>query len=95
MKIKTHFMHNNFFFPENRAVYQIMWKNRAGEARNDNIKRRMRFVCWITKATGTDSEFVILVAFPRQQLLRERSSVVRLSVHSLSLHHYLRNYVYL
>jgi hypothetical protein len=25
-KIKTHFMFNNFF-PENRAVYEIMWKN--------------------------------------------------------------------
>jgi hypothetical protein len=25
-KIKTHFMFNNFF-SENRAVYEIMWKN--------------------------------------------------------------------
>jgi len=23
----THFIFNNFFFPENRVVYEIMWKN--------------------------------------------------------------------
>jgi len=28
-KIKTHFMYNNSFFPENRAVYEIMWRNMA------------------------------------------------------------------
>ena len=26
-KIKTHCKLSNFFFPENRAVYEIMWKN--------------------------------------------------------------------
>jgi len=26
-KIKTHFMFNDFFPPENRAVYEVMWKN--------------------------------------------------------------------
>jgi hypothetical protein len=26
-KIRTHFLFNNFFFLENRAVYEIMWKN--------------------------------------------------------------------
>jgi hypothetical protein len=29
--------------------------------------QRKRFACWITKATDTHSEYVILVAFPRQQ----------------------------
>jgi hypothetical protein len=37
----------------------------------------MRFACWITKATDTHSEYVMLIAFPRQQLLRERSSFLR------------------
>jgi hypothetical protein len=37
----------------------------------------MRFACWITKATDTHSEYVTLIAFPRQQWLRERASVVR------------------
>jgi hypothetical protein len=44
---------------------------------DDNIIRRMRFACWITKATGTHSEYVILIAFPRQQWLRERASMSR------------------
>jgi hypothetical protein len=35
----------------------------------------MRFACWITK--GTDSEYVILNAFPRQQWLREGTSMLR------------------
>ena len=30
--------------------------------------RRMRIECWVTKATETHPEYVILVAFPRQQL---------------------------
>jgi hypothetical protein len=37
----------------------------------------MRFACWITKATDTHSEYVILIAFPVQQWLRERASVLR------------------
>jgi hypothetical protein len=46
---------------------------RATQATDDNIIRRMRFACWITKATDTQSEYVILIAFPRQQWLRERA----------------------
>jgi len=33
---------------------------------------RMRFVCCITKATDTHSEYVILIAFLWQKWLRER-----------------------
>ena len=64
-KIKTHFMFNNFFF-ESRAVYEIMWKNmvQARQVTDDNIIRRI--ACWITKATDTHSEYVILTAFPGQ-----------------------------
>jgi hypothetical protein len=47
-----------------------------GKATDDNIIRRMRVACWITKATGTHSEYVILFAFPRQQWLLERASVL-------------------
>jgi hypothetical protein len=50
---------------------------RAGQATDDNIIRRMRFACWITKATDTHSEYVILIAFARQKLLRERASILR------------------
>jgi hypothetical protein len=49
----------------------------AGQATNDNIIRRMRIVCWITKAANTHTEYVILIAFPRHQWLRERASMLR------------------
>ena len=50
-----------------------MWKkyDTARQATDDNIKRRMSFACWITKATKAYSESVIHIAFPQQQLLRE------------------------
>ena len=44
----------------------------VGQAADENIIRRMRFACWISKATGTRSEYVIFIAFRRQQWFRER-----------------------
>jgi hypothetical protein len=35
----------------------------ARQATDDNTIRRMRFACWVTKATGTHSEYVVLIAF--------------------------------
>ena len=45
----------------------------------------MRNACWITKATGTHSEYVIdlLIAFPWQQWFHERVSMLRLYVYCL------------
>jgi hypothetical protein len=46
-----------------------MWKKYciAGQVTDDNIIRRMVFACWITKAAGTHSEYLILIPFPGQQ----------------------------
>jgi len=60
-------------FSENHAVEKY---DRVRQATNESITRRMRFVCWITKATDTHSEYVTFIAFPRQQWLRERSSIL-------------------
>ena len=38
---------------------------------------RMRIARWIRKATNTHSEYVILIACPQQQWLRQRSSMLR------------------
>jgi hypothetical protein len=58
-------MLSNFFFPtENRTVYEIFVKKKYGrssQATDDNKIRRMRFVRWITKATYTYSEYVVLI----------------------------------
>ena len=62
-----------------------MWKNTAGPDRPQMIIiRRTGFACWITKATDTRSEYVILIAFPLQQWLRERASILRLYINCLS-----------
>jgi hypothetical protein len=50
---------------------------RAGQAIYDNIVKCMRFLCWITKAIDTDSECVMFIAFPRQQLLLEGATISR------------------
>jgi hypothetical protein len=51
---------------------------RARQATDDNMIRRMRFACWITKATDTHSEYITLTAFPRQKRLRERALMLSL-----------------
>ena len=50
----------------NRAVYEIVWKNIAERGRPQMAIWRMRIACWITKATNTHSECVILIAFAQQ-----------------------------
>jgi hypothetical protein len=78
----------NNFFSESRAVYEIMWKNVAQpeQSTDDNITRRMRFVCWITEATDTHSEYVILLVFPWLQWLRERALMLRYAFIFVTLH---------
>jgi hypothetical protein len=41
----------------------------ARQATDDDIIRRMRFACRITKARDAHTEYVILTAFLRQQLV--------------------------
>jgi len=60
----TNFALSNFFFYENRAVYEIICKNIVEWGRPQITMWRMRIACWITKAKNTNSEYVILIAFP-------------------------------
>ena len=55
----------------------ITWKHILVPARLDIKLTRMRIACWIPKATNTNSEYVIFIAFPLQQCLHERVSVLR------------------
>ena len=52
------------------AIYEIMWKNTVELDRPQMTIWRMRIACWIPKAKNTHSEYVIHIAFPRQQWLR-------------------------
>jgi len=54
-----------------------MWKNLVGPDRPQLTIERMRYACWITKATNIHSEYVILIVFPLQQWLHERVPVLR------------------
>ena len=59
----THFMFCNFFFRKSCSLLDNVGKKncRAGQATDDDIIRRMRIACWITKDTATHSECVILL----------------------------------
>jgi hypothetical protein len=58
-----------------------MWKNIVQLDRPQMKIWRMRIACWMTKATNTHSDCVIfIVAFPLQQWLHERVSVLLLYV---------------
>jgi hypothetical protein len=44
-------------FRKSRRLWDNVEKyGTAGQATNDNITRRMRFACWITKATDTHTQ---------------------------------------
>jgi len=67
---KTHFMFNNFSPPQNRAVYEIVWKNILEPGSSQITMWRMCIVIWTPKAKNALSEYVLLIAFPLQQYLR-------------------------
>jgi hypothetical protein len=73
----THFMFNNFFRKSCCLWDNVEKYGRARQATDDNIIRRMRFACWVTKATDTHWEYVILIAFALQQRSRERAWMLR------------------
>ena len=58
----TQFVFSNFF-SENRAVYEITWKNMVQPDRPQTIIWRMSIACWIPQATDRHSEYVILTVF--------------------------------
>ena len=54
------------------------------ETTHNNTIRRMRVACWITKATDTNSEYVLLLDFEQKQRLRESASIFHVHVRCLS-----------
>jgi hypothetical protein len=75
----THFVFHSIFSPENRTVYEIMWKKYLAPGRPKMTTTwRKRIECWISKPTNTQSQYdVALTAFPLRQWLQERVSVLR------------------
>ena len=58
----SHFIFSNSFF-FNHAINDIMWKNIVEPARPEIKIWRMRIASWITKATNTNTDCVIIIAF--------------------------------
>ena len=77
-KLKTHILYSITFFRKSWCLWHnVKHYGTARQATDDNIIRRMRSACWITMATDTHSEYVILMAFPRQTRLRKRALISR------------------
>jgi len=62
-----------FFPPQNRATYAIVCKYNVEPSRPQTTIWYMRVACWIPKVTNTHLEYVVLIAFPLQQWLHERT----------------------
>ena len=72
----THFVLGNFL----RKIvqfYELMWKYIVERDGPQMTIWRMRIARCVRKATNTHVEYVILVAFPLQQWLHERASLLR------------------
>jgi len=73
-KIKTHFMLKSVFF-ENLAVCEIMWKTLIELGRPQMTTKydaeKKGNPCWKAKFADTQSEYMILIAFPWHKRLRE------------------------
>ena len=64
-----------FFFCENRAFYEIMWKNSVQTDRPQMTIWRMRIACWIPETTNTHSEYVTHCFFSATTVARTRLCV--------------------
>jgi hypothetical protein len=49
---------------------------RTGQPTDDNLLQRVRFGCWITKATATYTEYIILIAYTWKEMSRQLASVL-------------------
>jgi hypothetical protein len=70
-KMKTHILCSVTPLPENCAVCEIMCEKycRAGQATDGNVE--CAHFMLEPKASGTHSEYVVLIAFPLQQWLHK------------------------
>ena len=68
-----------YFFPTIVALneYKMLRENAAVRDRPQmTIIRYMRIARWKTKATDTDTQYLMFIAFPRQQQSRERAPML-------------------
>jgi hypothetical protein len=85
-KLETHILcWIIFFFFENRAVYEIMWKNIVERGRSQIKIWHMRIACWIPKAKNTHTLGLCNIhSFPRARIVERTRLSVTLHGHCLS-----------
>jgi hypothetical protein len=75
-KIKTHILCSITFFRKSCRLWDNVEKyGRARQATDDNIIRRMRFACRITKATDTQYVAAYLLLFHGNNVMRTRLGI--------------------
>jgi hypothetical protein len=69
---ETHVMCSVNIFPENCAACEIIWENMGtdGQATDDNMIRRMRIACWVTKATDTRPQYWYAYCFSTTTMVK-------------------------
>jgi len=72
----THFCIQSRFF-SGKSCFILENVEKCGTADQAAANNNTCIACWITKATKTHSDRVILTAFPWRQWLRERASMLR------------------
>jgi hypothetical protein len=80
----THFTFKYFFWKSYLLWVNVEQYGTARQATDDNTIRRMRFACWMIKATDTHPKYAILIAFPQQQWICERTTMLHLYLYCLS-----------
>jgi hypothetical protein len=77
-KIKAHILCSISFLKKKSCRLRDKGEKygRARQVIDISTVQRMRFACWINKATDTHSEYRIISAFPLQQLLRQHASML-------------------
>jgi hypothetical protein len=82
--IKAHILCSITFFRKSCSLWDNVEKyGTARHVADGSIVRRMHKACWVTKSSDTHSEYVILLAFPWQQWLRERAQCYFISTLAL------------
>ena len=77
-KIWTHILWSITLFRKSYRLWDRVEKyGSAGQATNDSIMQSIHSAYRLINTTDTHSEYVILIAFPLLQYLRERASILR------------------
>jgi hypothetical protein len=83
-KIKISILCLTYTFQKSRRLYNVEKYGTTRQAKDDTIKGDVRCPCWITEATETHSEYVILLVFAQQQWLRGLASMLSLYVRGIA-----------